>query len=203
MVGAPLNTKTLSASLSQILRFGDTMQRFSTDNDNSSATRLRLTPLAMPRHSLAITALALALAILGVLGYKLSPRLFSRADISLAPIRCNPAELPCSAALPDGGRLVLTATPRPIRPLQTFRLAVRLIDSKAERVEVDFDGVDMRMGLNRVRLAPPTNAKDYDYSGQAMLPVCVSASMLWAATVIIETKDGQIAIPFHFEVAAR
>ena len=36
--------------------------------------------LSMPRHALAFVALALVLAILGVLGYKLSPLLFARAD---------------------------------------------------------------------------------------------------------------------------
>ena len=65
--------------------------------------------LFMPHHTFAFVALALVLAILGVLGYKLSPLLFARADALLPPTSCNPAETPCSAALPDGGRVVADA----------------------------------------------------------------------------------------------
>ena len=103
--------------------------------------------LFMPRHTFAFVALALVLAILGVLGYKLSPLLFARADALLPPTSCNPAETPCSAALPDGGRVVLSAAPRPIRPLQPLRLYVHLIGTQAETVEIDFDG-DWEDGLS-------------------------------------------------------
>ena len=155
----------------------------------------------MPRHTFAFVALALVLAILGVLGYKLSPLLFARADALLPPTSCNPAETPCSAALPDGGRVVLSAAPRPIRPLQPLRLYVHLIGTQAETVEIDFDGVDMRMGLNRVRLAPPASP-EAPFSGQGMLPVCVSGDMQWAASVLLDTTAGRIAVPFHFPVPA-
>ena len=155
----------------------------------------------MPRPALASIALALALAILGVLGYKLSPRLFPRADLGLPAIRCDLNLQPCSATLPGGGQLTLSVMPRPIRPLQQLQLSVHLSDVQAERVEVDFDGVDMRMGLNRVRLAPPASP-EAPFSGQGMLPVCVSGDMQWAASVLLDTTAGRIAVPFHFPVPA-
>ena len=157
--------------------------------------------LFMPRHTFAFVALALVLAILGVLGYKLSPLRVARADALLPPTSCNPAETPCSAALPDGGRVVLSAAPRPIRPLQPLRLYVHLIGTQAETVEIDFDGVDMRMGLNRVRLARQSGV-DGLYAGQGMLPVCVSGDMRWSATVLVATANGRVAAPFHFNVPA-
>ena len=156
-------------------------------------------PPALMLRNLPSLALALALAILGVAGYKLLPVLLAEADHAVPATRCNPAEQPCNATLPGGGRLILTATPNPIRPLYPFRLSLRLMGVNAGNVEIDFDGVDMRMGINRVRLAPPI-APDEPFTGQGMLPVCVSGRMLWAATVLIDTPSGRVAVPFHFEL---
>ena len=97
--------------------------------------------------------------------------------------------------------MVLSAAPRPIRPLQPLRLYVHLIGTQAETVEIDFDGVDMRMGLNRVRLARQSGV-DGLYAGQGMLPVCVSGDMRWSATVLVATANGRVAAPFHFNVPA-
>ena len=41
------------------------------------------------------------------------------------------------------------------------------------------------------------------YAADAILPVCVTGTMEWAATVMLTTPEGTIAIPFHFEVAGR
>ena len=57
-------------------------------------------PTLLPR-----LALALALAILGVLAYKLLPGLLAPTGTAQAPIRGHPAEQPCEARLPGNGRV--------------------------------------------------------------------------------------------------
>ena len=57
----------------------------------------------------------------------------------------------------------------------------------------------MKMGYYR----PELKSTDGIYSADAILPVCVTGTMEWAATVVLTTPDGTIAIPFHFEVAGR
>ena len=148
-------------------------------------------------------ALALALAILGVLAYKLLPGLLAPAGAAWAqaPIRCHPAEQPCEAMLPGNGRVVVRATPNPIRPLQPFTLSVQLTGVQARQVDVDFDGVDMRMGIHRIRLTRSEQSATL-FTGQGMLPICVSGRMLWSANVLIDTPSGPYIVPFHFELPA-
>ena len=153
----------------------------------------------MSSKTLLNTVIVLSLAILGVIGYKVSPLILPGADAILPAVLCSPSESPCAADLPNGERISFTLTPHPVRPLQTLDVAVQTEALKFDMIEVDFDGVDMKMGYNRIRLS----GKNGVFSGQLMLPVCVSGSMRWAATVIITTPARQIAIPFHFDVAGR
>lgn len=50
--------------------------------------------------------------------------------------------------------------------LQKLAVDVTITGTSAEKVEIDFDGVDMGMGLNR----PVLNRNGQSYSGQAILP---------------------------------
>jgi hypothetical protein len=63
-------------------------------------------------------------------------------------------------------------------------------------VEVDFSGETMNMGYNRSEL---TSSGPGHYTGEASLPVCVSGTMAWVATVIVETSGQRIAVPYRFE----
>lgn len=153
----------------------------------------------MSSKALLNTVIALSLAILGVIGYKVSPLILPGADAILPAVLCSPSESPCTTNLPGGERISFALTPHPIRPLQMLDVSVHTEILKLDMIEVDFDGVDMKMGYNRIRL----NGQNGVFSGQFMLPVCVSGSMRWAATVIITTPSRQIAIPFHFDVAGR
>ena len=168
----------------------------STDNGRISPSGQRHT---MSSKALLNTVIVLSLAILGVIGYKVSPLILPAADTRLPPVLCSPSESLCTTNLPGGARVSFALMPHPIRPLQTLDVSVRTEALKPDMIEVDFDGVDMKMGYNRIRL----NGMNGVFSGQLMLPVCVSGSMRWAATVIITTPARQFAIPFHFDVAGR
>jgi hypothetical protein len=79
-------------------------------------------------------------------------------------------------------------TPRPIPYLHPLRVEVVVSGVQPGKVEVDFAGETMNMGYNRIELKPSGNGGRH--AGEASLPVCVSGSMDWVATVIVEA-DGQ------------
>jgi len=109
---------------------------------------------------------------------------------------CDLQRGPCTAPLPGGGRIEFGITPRPIPVLQPLQLQARLDGIAARVVIVEFTGADMDMGINRVAMKAEGSGR---FSGSAMLPVCVRNRMAWLATVRLQTNQGQIAVPFHFE----
>lgn len=139
----------------------------------------------------------LSIALVAVVGYKLSPMLLPKADVTVQPdAACDLNRSPCSAVLPGGGKLTLVLSPRPIPMVKPFKVEVRFEGFAAERVEVDFSGVDMNMGLNRPVLA---NVGNGVFAGEGTLPVCVTGRMAWQATLLIETAKERIAVPFRFD----
>ncbi len=140
----------------------------------------------------------LLIALVVVIGYKLSPLLMPKADLTVAPeVGCDLNKQRCFAVLPQGGRIGLALSPRPVpmvAPLQV-EVSVAEMGETVERVEVDFAGVDMNMGLNRPQLLALGSGA---FRGEASLPVCVSGKMEWQATVLLETGAQRIAIPYSF-----
>lgn len=131
-----------------------------------------------------------------VVGYKLSPMLLPKADVTVHPDpACNLQQQACTATLPGGGTVELTMGTRPIPLVRPFEVQVRLKGVEARRVEVDLAGIDMNMGYNRPQLAALGDGR---YAAEATLPVCISGGMDWQATVLIETGGERIAIPYHF-----
>lgn len=107
----------------------------------------------MSRSLLVDSALILALILIGVVGYRLSPLLMPKADVTVTPVTgCDLHQTPCDVALPAGGRLTLSLTPRPIPMAQPIEVAVRVAGLSPDRVQIDFAGVDMAMGFNRPTL---------------------------------------------------
>jgi len=151
-----------------------------------------------PRRTVSLV-MALALACLLVAGYKLSAAWRATRATTLPAPACNPSEGDCRVALPEGGHLTLSITPRPVRALRTLNLLVAFSDTHADRVEIDFDGADMSMGYNRPQLAGQSEV----FSGTAVLPVCISGTMTWKATVLANIDGRRIAVPFLFDVSGR
>lgn len=144
--------------------------------------------------------LAMIVALLGaaILGYRLSPLLLPKADVTgTAEPGCNLQRQACPAAFPDGGHLQLSITPHPIPLLKPLRVEVTVSGIKPSKVEVDFAGANMNMGHNRSELTATGPGR---HAGETSLPVCVSGSMTWVATVIIETDRQRIAVPYRFDV---
>lgn len=142
----------------------------------------------------------IALALVVVIGYKLSPLLLAKADLTVQPDPgCDLHRAPCTASLPGGGQLRLSIAPRPIPVVSPLRLEVEVVGREASRVDIDFAGVDMNMGYNRPELAALGGGR---FSGQGTLPVCITGGMDWRATVQVETDKERIAAPFVFSTQA-
>lgn len=152
----------------------------------------------MMRKSLLVdSAMILALILIGAIGYRLSPLLLPKADVFIQPDPgCDLHRAPCAASLPEGGRLTFALTPRPIPVATPLDVEAVLEGLGAERVKVDFAGVEMSMGYNRQTLRATGGGR---FVGQATLPVCVTGRMLWQATVLVETGSQRIGVPFRFE----
>jgi len=137
------------------------------------------------------------LIALAVVGHRWSAQLLPKADVTgVAEPGCDLQQRACPAALPQGGRLELSITPRPIPLLQTLNIEVIATGIEARKVAVDLSGATMNMGYNRSELAGRGRGR---YAGEISLPVCVSGSMAWVATVIVETDRQTIAVPYRFD----
>jgi hypothetical protein len=138
----------------------------------------------------------LLVLVCGTAIYKAQPILFPKISQSAAvDPDCDLRASPCISLFTDGARVRFAIEPREIPLVKPLRLQVRLEGLHADKVEVDFSGVDMNMGYNRVTLQPGETG---EFSGEGMLPVCVRDAMEWEAKVLISTPQGLISAPYRF-----
>jgi hypothetical protein len=149
------------------------------------------------KNFLVDAAILLALILIGAAGYWYSPLLLPKSDVAANPDPgCDLHRQACGASLPGGGRVDLSITPRPIPMVRPLAVEVRVTGIEADKVEVDFAGVGMNMGYNRTTLAAAGPGR---FAGGATLPVCVSGTMPWQATVLLEAGRRHISVPFRFD----
>ncbi|MCG7921497.1 MAG: hypothetical protein N0C83_08300 [Candidatus Thiodiazotropha lotti] len=128
--------------------------------------------------------------------YKAWPILFPQISQSAAvDPNCDLRKAPCVSSINHEVAVGFSIEPREIPLLKPLKLTVEIAGVAVERVEVDFAGVDMNMGYNRVVLQPVTEGQ---FEGEGMIPVCVMDSMEWEAKVLITTKQGLLSAPYRF-----
>jgi hypothetical protein len=138
----------------------------------------------------------LFVAICLVALYKTWPLLFPDIAVKTAvDPACDLRAGPCTTRLAKGGSVTFSIRPRAIPVVTPLQLEVRLQGIQTNDVEVDFSGVEMNMGFNRVKLNRDAEGL---FSGDAMLPVCVWDAMEWEAQVLIGGEQGLISVPFRF-----
>ena len=154
-------------------------------------------PLKFDKSTAGTLAMLVLLLGIAVAGHYFSPLLLPKADVMAVPdAACDLQRQACPARLPDGTRIELSISPRPIPILTPLRVEVTLSGIKANKVEFDFAGETMTMGYNRVELTAGAGR----HAGEASLPVCVSGGMNWVATVLIETDRQRIAVSYRFAI---
>jgi hypothetical protein len=137
----------------------------------------------------------LLIALVVVIGYKLSPMLLPKADVTVQPDpACDLQQQTCAVDLPGGGKIALSMGTRPVPMVKPFAVQVSTQGFVPGRVEVDFTGIDMNMGFNRPEL---TLREAGTYVAEATLPVCITGQMDWQVTLLLETGSQRIAIPFR------
>lgn len=140
------------------------------------------------------------IALLIVVGYKLSPQLLPTADLNLLPDpQCDLQHANCRVDIPGGGSIELDMGRQPIPLVRAFAVQVTTHDLATDRVEVDFTALDMNMGRNRITLADQGGGR---HLGQATLPVCITGSMRWQATILVARGRQRLAIPYRFDANA-
>lgn len=161
------------------------------NNDNDAMTVI-VSPLRTSSGFYPAIIAILAMLAAAAAGYLWLPR----ADIPLPLVAgCRLDRQPCSAALPDGGRIEMALEPRPVPTSSPVRVIVTVAGMQPDSVEVSFAGVDMNMGLHRLPLA----AAGGHHVGETTLPVCVTGRMVWEATVMLTVGRNNLSVPFRFE----
>jgi hypothetical protein len=164
--------------------------------DNAATQLLRLRAGLVNKKLLIDLIGFLLIALVVVVGYKLSPILLPKADLSVFPdAHCDLQQQACGVDLPGGGRVELAMGTKPIPLVKPFRVEVKVTGVDPRLVEIDFEGVDMKMGLNRPQLQ---NEGSGVFATPVTLPICVTGLMEWQATVLLELGDKSVAIPYRF-----
>lgn len=142
----------------------------------------------------------LLLLMVGIVGYKLSPAYRGPAELLLPyDASCRLHRGLCSVALPAGS-IEVEISPRPVPVLQPLTVDIRTVGFEPQRIDVDFAGVGMAMGLNRPQAGQVTHGR---YRAHATLPVCVSGGMEWEMRLLIDMPEhGQVVVPFRFTTPA-
>ena len=138
----------------------------------------------------------LLLAVIGVALYRVWPLLHPEVALQVpADPSCDLRAGPCISTLHETGSVSFSISPNSIPLVKPLQLRVELQGLKAEQVEVDFSGVDMDMGFNRIRLEPQGQGT---YTGGGILPVCVRDAMEWEAKVLISNDQSLSSIAYRF-----
>jgi hypothetical protein len=151
------------------------------------------------KHLFTHLLLVLALALLLGAGYRFLPRLTPRGDQVLPVANCDLNQGACVADLPDGGKMRVEITPRPIPVLRPLNISLSLEGYAVQAARLNFSGVGMDMGFNPITLKENAGGQ---FTGQGALPVCVNGRMRWQATFILENAQGSLAAPFQFDSGA-
>ena len=148
--------------------------------------------------TLGVIALITALVATGIYLWRLTTingEIIATADLNSS---CDLQQTDCELVFPNGGRVSLSITPRPIQGLKPLQIQVQTEGIEAQAVEVDFRGLGMNMGYNRPQLKRESATQ---YAGMGVLSVCILERMTWEATVLLKTADGVLAAPFQFDTS--
>ena len=136
----------------------------------------------------------LVIALVALVAYKLYPAWMPLAEHRIeAPLDCDLNKAPCRINT-GSGWVQLGMTPLPIPLAKPFTLELQSSGVSISRVDVDFSGIGMNMGLHRPQLLPIAPGR---FEAETSLPVCISGFMVWEVTLMVETSTGHLLVPFR------
>ncbi|WP_018411651.1 hypothetical protein [Methyloversatilis thermotolerans] len=145
-------------------------------------------------HTLAVLAL-LAVVLLW-------PRAELRDSLPtrvVVPPPCRLERDRCRADIADGRQVLLSLMPRPVPAGTPFRALLQLRGFDAEEAALEFDGVDMSMGVYREALRRDASGQ---WSAAVTLPVCVTGAMRWNARLFVVTRSERLELPFRLQTGS-
>jgi len=138
----------------------------------------------------------LLIAVCAAALYRAWPMLFPEVAVAIpADPACDLRAGPCVSRLNDDASVSFAIEPREIPLVKPLQLRVEVQGLDAQQVEVDFSGVDMNMGFNRVKLERKGEGR---FVGGGMLPVCVRDAMEWEAKVLVHARQGISSVAYRF-----
>lgn len=166
--------------------------------DESSGTNgLHDNPVEPGHDARGRRATTLLLVLIGVLMVVVVMVLVARGrdeatDDQLVAGACDLNKGPCRAELGADTSVEVTLSPRPIPLAQPLEATAVVRGFTPARAELRIRSTTMSMGLTRIRFEP----RDGILFGTNQLPVCVSGTMTWLATLRL---DGEDVAHFRFD----
>jgi hypothetical protein len=112
-------------------------------------------------------------------------------------VDCDLNATACTFTPAGGQAATIEFTPRPLPLMQPIRIALTGVPG-IDQATIDFDGVAMDMGFNRVTLVRDSTGTLH---GTALLPVCATGAMRWRADLRI--GEAPAAARFEFDSGGR
>lgn len=133
----------------------------------------------------------ISLVLLVGAGYLLADQtLFDDPAPALIPT-CTLGTAPCYFDHAEASLASNTVT-----PLIPTELSVQLEGHTPEHLYVELEGVEMNMGVYKLKLTPSQNNV---YRGDLMLPICMESEMTWRG--IIRSPDDSVLLPVDVRMA--
>ena len=114
----------------------------------------------------------------------------------LQAVACDFQQESCMV-IRENQQIILAIETEIIASFSPLEFRVKLVGLGADEVAIDFQGVDMFMGINQLDL---TRQTDGSYTGTKILSGHVDQSMMWRAKVFVRRNDTITAGWFDFEV---
>lgn len=148
------------------------------------------------------------LLVAGVTGYLMgvsAPPVTTKLSLPSTVKNCNPVLDVCKAS--DHSHSVALRLDTSTRYLKPFEIEVTINGfnvTAIKTVSVDFNMVDMDMGINRFRLNQVIQQETgIVYRGRGILPVCVTGRRDWQAVVEVDAGDTAYQAVFNFIISKR
>ena len=113
-------------------------------------------------------------------------------------LNCDLSETDCRVMTFDNNIIAMSLSPKPIESEKDLQVKVSLTSDFYTPIEVDFEGLELNMGLIRPKLK--LDAKHNFFLGEFYLPICEINEMTWIARLIVKDKNNQLgAFKFKFK----